>query len=156
QLRSFKVFVTGEVKSAGAIETNSATRASEALAQAGLLEGASRRNITVRHVDGTTTRIDLDQLERIGRQTANPLLVDGDVMLVARATEFIEVSGAVARSLRFELAPGDSLSTLVALAGGLLPSASPDQALLVRFSSPTDRESLLVNLQDPAALAMPV
>ncbi len=156
QLRKFKVYLTGDVKNSGAVEATSATRAHEAISQVGLLDGASRRNISVQHADGSTVRIDLDQFERIGRQNTNPLLVDGDVLLVPHATKFMDISGAVARSMRFELAPGDSLSTLIALAGGLLPSASPDHALLVRFTSPTDRESLLVNLQDPAATAAPM
>ena len=151
QLRSFKVFVSGEVKKPGAVEVNSATRASEAIAEAVLIDGSSRRNIVIRRTNGTLAQVDLDQLERIGRQDVNPLLTDGDVLLVPRAKEFVELAGALARPWRFELAPGDSLSTTLALAGGLLPAASSTNALLVRFMSPTDRESLLVDLQDPAA-----
>ncbi len=153
QLRSFKVFVTGEIKKAGAVEANSATRASEAIGDAGLLDGSSRRNITLRHLDGSRVRVDLDQFERSGRQNLNPLLSDGDVLVVPSAREFIEATGAVARPSRYELAPGDSLSTLLSLAGGLLPAASPEQALVVRFTSATERESLLANLGDPAALS---
>ena len=154
-LRTFKVFLSGDLKTDGAVEVNSATRASEAIAEAGLLEGSSRRNIVVRHSDGTNSRVDLDWLDRVGRQERNPLLIDGDIIVVPRALEFFEIAGAVARAWRFELVPGDSLSTLLALAGGLLPAASPDKALLVRFTSPTDRESLLVDLTDPAAMAAP-
>ena len=154
-LRTFKVFLSGEVKTPGAVEVNSATRASEAIAEAGLLDGASRRNIIVRHGDGRDSRVDLDWLDRVGRQDRNPMLIDGDVVVVPRASEFIEISGAVSRPWRFERVPGDSLSTLLALAGGLMPSASPDKALLVRFTSPTDRESVLVDMGDPAALAAP-
>lgn len=156
QLRSFKVFVGGEVKKPGAVEVNSATRASEAILDAGLVDGASRRNILVRHTNGTSSRVDLDRLDRVGRQDMNPILVDGDVLNVPTAKEFVDIAGAVSRSSRFELAPDDSLSTLIALAGGLLPAASQDRALVVRFTSPTDRESLLVDLKDAATLAMPL
>ena len=156
QLRSFKVFVGGEVKKPGAVEVNSATRASEAIAEAVLLDVASRRNIVVRHPDGSTLNVDLDRLERLGSQASNPLLTDGDVLAVPSAKEFVEVAGAVSRGQRFELAPGDSLGTLLALSGGLLPAASPDRSLLVRFVSATDRESLLVDLRDPTALTLPV
>lgn len=156
QLRSFKVFVGGEVKKPGAVEVNSATRASEAILDAGLVDGSSRRNIVVRHTNGSSSRVDLDRLDRVGRQDMNPILVDGDVLSVPTAKEFVDIAGAVSRSFHFELAPDDSLSTLIALAGGLLPSASPDRALVVRFTSPTERESLLVDLKDPATLAMPL
>jgi len=54
----------------------------------------------------------------------------------------VYVKGAVARAARYDLAPGDSLSTLLELSGGLLPSAANDGALLVRFRAPTVRESL--------------
>src|SRR5437870_4602271 len=51
-LRTFKVFLSGDVKATGAVEVNSATRVSEAIARVGLLEGASRRNISVQHANG--------------------------------------------------------------------------------------------------------
>lgn len=151
RLRTFKVYLSGDVKTRGPVEVNSATRASEPVSQVGLIEHASRRNIEVHHTDGTVDRLDLDRIELVGLQDHNPLLRDGDVIMVPTAMRFGEVAGAVAHSGRYELAPGDSIHTLVALAGGLLPSASPGRTLMVRFTSAVDRESLLVDLDDPAS-----
>jgi len=156
QLRTFKVFVSGEVKQPGAFEVNSVTRASEAVAQAELQEKSSRRAIVVRHVKGGTARVDLDRFEVLGQQAANPMLVDGDVIVVGKQLSYTEAGGAVARPQRYEFAEGDSLATLIALAGGLMPSARPDGALIVRFTSATDRDSIPVDLRDPATLARPL
>jgi protein involved in polysaccharide export with SLBB domain len=147
RLRTFKVYVAGVVKQAGALEVTPVTRASEVISRAGLGDGGSRRNIEVRRLGGGVTRLDLDAFENLGRQDADPLLVDGDVLLVPKAQRFVDITGAVPYGGHFELAPGDSMSTMLELAGGLLPAASPEQALMVRFTSPTERESLSVDLR---------
>ena len=148
-LRTFKVFLTGFVTRPGAVEATSVARASEAVSGVGIAENGSRRNIEVRHRDGSTQRLDLEMFEAAGRQDLNPMLVDGDVIYVPRAVEWISVIGAVARPLRFEHAPGDSLSTLLQLAGGLIPAADSGRALMVRFVGASQRESLWVNLGNP-------
>jgi protein involved in polysaccharide export with SLBB domain len=154
RLRTFKVYVTGEVKSPGSLEVSSATRANEALARDGLADGASRRNIEVVRLDGGRARVDLDLFERVGRQDVNPLLLDGDRLIVPKATEYVDLAGALVRSGRYELARGDSLGTVLEIAGGLLPSASTEQALMVRFTTATERESLFVDLREPRTQAM--
>lgn len=146
RLRTFKVYLAGVVKQAGALEVTPATRASEAVSHVGLGDGASRRNIEVRHLAGGVARLDLDSFENLGRQESDPLLEDGDVILVPKSQQFVDILGAVPYGGRFELAPGDSLSTLLKLAGGLLPAASPERAFMVRFTSATERESLWVDL----------
>jgi protein involved in polysaccharide export with SLBB domain len=145
QLRSFKVFVAGAVKEPGAVEVTSATRASEVVSTAGIAEKGSRRNILIQRRDHSAPRLDLQMFEILGRESANPAMVDGDILTVPQATQFVEIFGAVGRAGAFELAPGDSLSTLIALAGGLQPAAVSDRALLVRFSDATSRESLWVD-----------
>lgn len=146
RLRTFKVFVTGFVGSPGPVEVTSTTRASEAVRQARPLEEASRRRIDVRRRDGQHLPLDMRLAETAGDMSRDPLLVDGDVVHVPRATEFIEAAGALGRSTMFEFAPGDSLSTLLRLSGGTLAAAVRDRALLVRFRSASERESLWVDL----------
>jgi len=156
RLRTFKVYLTGAVKTPGAVEVTSATRASEPLTAVGLADNASRRNIVLRHADSTTTRIDLDAFDRLGRLDLNPMLVDGDVIQVPAEREHATIAGAVPRWLDSEIAPGDNIETLVQLAGGLTTSATPEQAFMVRFQNGTERESLSVDLTSPTALAMPL
>jgi protein involved in polysaccharide export with SLBB domain len=153
QLRNFKVYLTGFVKRPGAVQVTSVTRASEVLNDAGLDEHASHRNILINRHDGNVLRVDLELLRAAGRQDLDPVLIDGDVIMVPRATEFATVTGPVARSGEFELAPGDSLSTLLELAGGPLPAAVLDHVLMVRFATESRRESLWVDLEHVGAAA---
>lgn len=146
QLRTFKVFMIGAVKNSGPMEVSSVTRASEAVTLAEPQPGASRRNIEVRRRDGSTQRLDLDRFNATGSERFDPTLVDGDVVVVGRTREVIGVAGGVSQPGSFEYAVGDSLSTLLTLSGGPLPSATPERALLVRFDSAAQRESVWVNL----------
>jgi protein involved in polysaccharide export with SLBB domain len=154
KLRSFKVYLTGMVKNPGPVAVNSTTRASEAVIGVGLATNGSHRNIQVRHRDSTTVRLDLDLFSAAGLQDLDPTLIDGDVVYVPRALEFIEVTGAVGSPGRFELAPNDSLGTLLQLSHGLLPAAVANHALLVRFLQASTRESVWVDLTDPTQYRM--
>jgi protein involved in polysaccharide export with SLBB domain len=148
QLRTFKVYVTGAVIAPGAIPVTSVTRASEVVSGVGLEPGASRRNIEIRRRDGSRLRVDIGLFEATGLDYRDPLLVDGDVIMVPRATRWTAIWGGVARPGRIEHAQGDSLSTLLALGGGLMPAAVAERALLVRFPAPSQRESVWISLND--------
>jgi len=147
RLRVFRIYATGFVNRAGAIDVTPVTRASEAIAGVGIASGGSRRNIEIRRRDGTRLRVDLDLFELGGRLDLDPPLQDGDIIAVPHASRFVDLTGAIVNSRRFELVDGDSLATLLRLAGGLLPSASRDQALLMRFRAPTVRESVWLDVR---------
>jgi protein involved in polysaccharide export with SLBB domain len=146
RLRRFKVFIAGQVKSPGAALANGGMRASEVfLGTSGLLPDASHRNIELRRRDGTRLKVDLDAFAYMGRETDNPFLEDGDILVVPPKTGRIFALGAFGRPGEYEFSPGDSLSELIALAGGLLPSAEAS-GTLVHFVDPVTTESLLVDL----------
>jgi protein involved in polysaccharide export with SLBB domain len=141
RLRTFRVYVAGLVNRQGAADVTPISRASEAVTSAGLASGASRRNIEIRRRSGARLRLDLDSFDLGGSQDLDPLLEDGDVLMVPRGVEFASLRGAFRNPRTFELVTGDSLSTLFRLTGGLLPSASRERALFIRFTSATVRES---------------
>jgi polysaccharide biosynthesis/export protein len=145
-LRSFKVYIVGAVKEAGSVEVTPVVRASEAVNGVKVEEGGSKRNIELRRRDGTRQRVDMLLFHQTGSERLDPTLVDGDVVFVPRAKEWIGIVGGVSSPGRFEFAAGDSLSTLIALGGGLLPAAQRDRALLVRFTAPSVRDSIWVDL----------
>jgi polysaccharide export outer membrane protein len=148
RLRSFRIYLTGQVKVPGPVSANGAYRAGDVLANEMLAEGASRRRIEVLHRDGTREFCDLELFLQTGEAALNPWLLDGDIIQVPSATEFVHAQGAVARPGRYELGVQDSLRTLLRLTGDPLPSAEMDRALLVRFKDPFTPESLWVNLAD--------
>ena len=146
--RTFRVYLTGQVRNPGAVVVNGTYRVGDILNAAALLPGASRRHIDVLHTDGQRSSCDLELLLQTGDVSGNPWLRDGDIVRVPTATEFVYAQGALARPGRYELGQHDSLLTLCRLAGDPLPAATVDSILLVRFDSHLQPESLWVNLED--------
>jgi len=146
--RTFRVYLTGQVRAPGPVPATGAYRVGDVVTQAMLLDGASRRRIEVHHLDGRRDYCDLELFLRTGDATWNPWLQDGDVILVPTATDFVHANGALARPGRFELGVRDSLRTLLRLAGDPLPSAVVDRVLIVRFRDATTPESLWVSLDE--------
>ena len=146
RLRTFKVYVAGQVKTPGSAITNGGQRASEVfVGSLALLPEASHRNIELRRRDGTKLRVDLDAFALVGKDRDNPFLEDGDVLVVPPRVGRVYALGAFGRPGEYEFAPGDSLADLVAMAGGLLPGAEPS-GTLVRFDGTAATESLSVRL----------
>ncbi len=146
--RTFRVMLSGQVRVPGPALANGTMRVGDLLGGEQLLSGASRRRIQVRRRDGARQFCDLDRLQMAGDASLNPFLQDGDVVFVPSATEFVFAQGAIARPGRYELAPQDSVLTLLRLAGDPLPAAIVDSLLLVRFDNRLVPDSVWLNLED--------
>jgi polysaccharide biosynthesis/export protein len=147
--RPIVVHVVGNVLNPGLFTLSAADRTGKALeraneplvAQRSLLPfvvgSMSTRNIRVSHRDGTTIRVDLPMYMATHNERYNPFLREGDVIAVAHhvpETDAIAAYGQVTTPGRFEYIPGDSLSTLVALAQGIATNALIDSVLLFHLS----------------------
>ncbi len=153
--RAFKVFLLGEVAVPGAVGVGATNRAVDALEGRGVLApGASQRNIRLMRANGTSLRVDVQSFLLLGDQSHNPWLQDGDRILVPRLKETTYVAGSVGRPGAYELAAGDSASTVIRLAGGLMPEARTDSILLVRFRTPTQVDSLWLNAESASRTAV--
>ena len=151
QPRTFKVYVLGEVKSAGMQEVAGSARVLEAIeAAGGTNPNASRRNIRVLRRDGRVEIADVERFERTGDWEANPYLEDGDRVIVPVAIQRFGVFGAVARPNFYELREGDSLVTALRIAGGLLLEARLDSVLIVRFRGAHQLDTLTTSLEQGA------
>jgi len=144
--RTFRIYMTGEVKQAGPTAITAGSRVTDALLSGALQDDASRRRIEVLHTDGQREIADLDLFRLTGATSANPWLRDGDVINVPVMTDYLYADGAVARPGRYELGPTDSLLTLFRLAGDPAPAADAERALLVRWRQPFQAESLWFRL----------
>jgi protein involved in polysaccharide export with SLBB domain len=131
--RRFRIMVVGEVKDPGAVTLQAPARASEAVAAAGGVTAiAARRGIRV--IRGPDTLLaDLVRVERTGETRDDPLVFESDVIHVPALGPFIEMVGAAPRPGRLAFVPGDRLSDLVALSGGVLPQAALRHAELTRM-----------------------
>lgn len=143
--RTFGVYVVGDVPKRGLVEASALDRVSEVIARAGGLEvmepeqaGAepirpSHRAIELTRRDGTVLPVDIGLFEATGSLSHNPTVQDGDRVYVPPRQGTATVSGAVMRAGEYEVVPGDSVATLLALAHGLREDALPDSAYLESF-----------------------
>lgn len=150
RVRSFYVYRTGEIRHPGPVLAQGSSRVVDLLPDSLFLPGSSRRNIQVRHQDGTSHVYDLELFMSAGVPQPSDALGGGDVIYVPRAAGRIGAWGGVRRPGSHETNPTDSLSTLFRLAGGLRPEAFGERALLIRWSE-AGRESMWVSMDSVQA-----
>jgi len=132
-LRTFRVHVTGRVHRPGSYAATAADRVSGLIEAAGGLapDGSSRR-ITLRQADSVEVPVDLDVFLLMGDVALNPLVGMGDVIRVPVRGDSVAIWGAVGTPGYREYRPGDTVSGLLKLVGGLREDAQP---LLLEWSS---------------------
>ena len=146
--RTFRIYLTGQVKAPGALQVTGSPRVSDILNSAALQDNASRRHIQVVHPDGSRELTDVERFVRIGDQSMNPWLRDGDVLQVPVANEFVWAEGAFGRPGQIELGLNDSLLTLFRLAGDPLPAAEVGNVLMLHWKDPFKPDSTWLRLDD--------
>jgi len=155
KLRPIKVSVLGEVLSPGVQQATAMQRVSEIIDRSGGFKSTSSlRNIEIRSASGSLrAHADLVRYFALGDMSANPTIDGGDVIVVPRALHFATILGSVSQPQKVEFLKGDSLSTMIRLAKGLLPGALVDSVEISRFSDqdPGQSNVMLVNLhrEDP-------
>jgi polysaccharide export outer membrane protein len=139
RIRTFKVFVVGDVSSPGVRIASAATRVSEVVPPTA---GTTwRRNLLLRRAGGDSVRVDLARFMLLGDPSANPTLREGDAVVVPPADLRVDTYGGLRFTGAYEYRPGESLADFlyVANAGSGFPSNSADTLRVVRFLGPNDR-----------------
>ncbi len=146
-LRSMLVNVLGQVRDPGTYAGTPLDLAGEFLRKAGgLTPDASTRNIAVTRRSGDEARVDLTRYENTGDVTANPPVLDGDVIFVPYAVAFVGVYGAVGSPGIFELTEGETVASLIELAGGFARGAVTDSVEVRGFTGGVQASSVIVDL----------
>ncbi len=135
EVRRFRVAVSGAVKHAGLQTVTANTRASEAIDLAGLATNASQRGVHLVREDDTI-RVDLTSFSRLGDQSSNPYIREGDILVVPihhPRWGNVRISGAVKEEREFEFVEGETVGDLIQLAYGFAPNADTNDVELWRF-----------------------
>lgn len=143
-LRTFSVNVLGEVRWPGTYMVHGVESVSTLIMRAGGLlkepEGkSSLRNIKVEriltngNIEETDRKADLALWRLTGNIAHNPFLLDGDLIIVPVRGDSINVTGAVHRAGNYEYSPGDRISDLIRLGGGLIGPIKTSKAELLRL-----------------------
>ncbi len=169
-VRSFKVTVSGAVFNPGLVIVKAMDRVTDAILLSGgffkvneqalaaeklqptdigpvikntiPIEIIAKRNVQIKHRDGTVENADLLNYELTGDLSANPVLQDGDVITIPKVTQIdgkIIISGYVQAPAEFEYVPGDRLKTILAMAQGFTQDADSSKIEIVRFSENNTR-----------------
>ncbi len=98
-----------------------------------LNENSDLRNIKIIAKEGGEKTFDLLSFLRFGDFTNNPLLVEGDVILIEKVDQIVRISGQIQYPALYEFRPNETISDLINLAGGFTFDARKDTIELIRF-----------------------
>ncbi|HEX2079724.1 MAG TPA: SLBB domain-containing protein [Longimicrobium sp.] len=146
RVRTFKVFVVGDVPTPGMRVATAATRVSEVLDGAGGGRATQRRrNVLLRRAGGDSVAVDLVRFLQTGDLSANPTVREGDAVVVPVQQAEVRVSGRVHYPGAYEFRPGETLAEFLAVVNGGagFPANAADTVRLVRFSGAHQATDLL-------------
>ena len=156
-LRSIQIFVLGEAYQPGIYTVSSLATVTNALFfSGGVSELGSLRNIQLIRDGQVITEMDLYDLLISGDTSADARLQPNDVIFIPTVGRTVGISGQVRRPAIFELDGEDTIGDVLALAGGVMPTAFPLLAHVERINQLGQREIFDVNLSDQAGLTSTV
>jgi polysaccharide export outer membrane protein len=110
----------------------------------------AQRNIILHHKDGSRQFVDIEKYYATGNVAYNPLLRDGDMIVVPQKTirvNFIAIYGAVNKQGSFEFVEGDSLVGLLSIARGLSKIADSGKVVITRYDKENTPEYINIDLR---------
>jgi protein involved in polysaccharide export with SLBB domain len=132
--RSIRVFVMGEARQPGSYTVSGlATMTSALFASGGVTPTGSLRDIQLKRAGQLIRRLDLYDLLLRGDTGNDVQLMSGDVIFIPPVGPTVAIEGEVRRPAVYELRGSTTISSLLAIAGGLTEEADPDRAALVRL-----------------------
>lgn len=136
KLRLMKIYVVGEVNSPGGYNVSSLSTVINALSAAGgPTKNGSLRTITVRRQGHAPVEVDLYHFFLKGDKSCDVRLLPGDTIYVPVIRRVAGIAGNVRRPAIFELRHENTLTELLALAGGINPTGSLQRIQVVRVKA---------------------
>ncbi|MEZ5064387.1 MAG: SLBB domain-containing protein [bacterium] len=153
-VRVIEVHVAGQVERPGTYDVSALDVVGTVLQVAGgLAPNGSRRNIQLRFSDGRERSVDLVRYEALGDLDGNPPVMDATSIWVPFAKERVYVMGAVESPGPYELVSGDTVQSLIDIAGGLAEGARRDSIECRSFLNDYETRIEILALDDPVLSA---
>lgn len=151
ELRSIRVFVLGDAERPGSYTVSGLSTMTNALfVSGGVKPIGSLRRIQLKRAGRTVTTLDLYDLLLHGNTSADERLLPGDVIFIPSIGPTVSVAGEVRRPAIYELSGETTAEEVLAIAGGLLPTADPTLATIERVNEARQKVTLDVNLASAA------
>ena len=148
QLRSIRIFVLGEVEKPGSYSVSGlSTMTSALMFGEGVTDIGSLRHIVLKRSGNSVGILDLYNLLLKGDNQQDIRLQPGDVIHVPTIKRSVSIGGEVRRPAIYELNKESKLIDMLALAGGLLPTAIQGNIKIERVEG-VEKKLIELNLKD--------
>lgn len=153
RLRSIQVFVLGEVKKPGPYSVSAMSTITSALfAGGGPTDIGSLRKIELKREGKLVSELDFYDMLLRGDRSRDARLHNGDVIFVPMVGPLAGITGNVKRPAVYEIKGPSDLSTLLELAGGIIPAAYVQQLQIERIHGNANRIVIDLNASTDAAI----
>lgn len=147
KLRTIQVYIVGEAYRPGAFTLSSLSTVTHALfASGGVSEIGSLRNIEIKRAGKTVVTFDLYDLLVFGDTSNDIRLKQGDVVFIPTVKKLVSIDGNVRRPAIYEVKAGETLESVLDIAGGVLPSGASNMVQIARNTPESGLEVQTVNL----------
>ncbi|WP_198507294.1 SLBB domain-containing protein [Mariprofundus ferrinatatus] len=148
KLRSIRIFALGEVEQPGSyVVSGLATLSHALLVSGGVKKIGSLRNIQLKRGGQVVAAIDLYDFLLRGDTSGDVRLLPGDVVFVPPIGITVGIAGEVVRPAIYEVGRRTDVSDMIKLAGGFLPKAYRDKALIERINPSGDKSVVGLSLK---------
>jgi polysaccharide export outer membrane protein len=146
-LRSMRVFVLGDAHKPGPYTLSSLSSITHAIfAAGGISDIGSLRNIQLKRSGKLVKTLDLYDLLIKGDSSSDILLQSGDVIFIAPKGKTVSVEGEVRRPAIYELIDNADFNDVLAMSGGLLPTAFAKTTRVERYNQNALRSVVNIDL----------
>lgn len=135
QLRAITIYVVGQARRPGTYTVSSLSTLVTALFASGGPNGnGSMRRVQVKRGSKVVAELDLYAFIAKGDKSADIKLQDGDTLFIPPAGGYVALVGKVNTPALYELRSTDTVSSMLAFAGGLPITADPHRVFLERIA----------------------
>ncbi|MGB5289280.1 MAG: SLBB domain-containing protein [Ignavibacteriaceae bacterium] len=132
--RNIKVSLTGDVAKPSIFVLSANSRLIDIIAiSEGFTETSDMRNILIISKDSAEKKYDFLSFLRFGDYSNNPILVEGDVVIIRKVDQIVQISGEIIYPALYEFREGETILDMIELAGGFTYKARKDSIELVTF-----------------------
>ena len=154
RLRSIRIFVLGDAHRPGSYTVSALSTMTNALfVSGGINDIGSLRKIQLKRGGNLVTTLDLYDLLLRGDTSGDSRLQPGDVIFIPPVGNTVGIDGEVRRPAIYELRNESTAKDVIALAGGLLPTAYPEASQIERINDRRERTVVDVDLSTEQGLA---
>jgi protein involved in polysaccharide export with SLBB domain len=140
--RKIKLSLLGDVKKPSTFVLPANSRLLDLImTSAGLNTTSNFRNIKILHRDSTEHTYDLLSFLRLGLKSENPMLREGDAVIIDKVDKVVYTYGLIKYPGTYEYVDGETADHLLTIAGGTLSKARLDSVEIVSFDANGKKQS---------------